>query len=723
MVIEAIAQIKSGGALQVLTNMKTWELELQKEPPRRFTEGLCYAYLGQPLEAIAIWTKLIAEGYWSRELVLQAARCQLCLGQPLFAREILEIDGVQLYQAPTSELFKLWCDSFFHPANKEPLDPLLSFLRAVDRPLSKQETLILIRALVVSGDTLGALQIFSDELPCPLMPDLSALAHFLKSESAIVEAIAVLRCLVATGQATIEHEIELINLEHMSGDIDRLDHTLADAVERYPESLEIIKIIVRHSLRESRLHVAALWFARLEALVPEDMTTELRPLAALVQLKFDDLQSVEMTINEIEESDQSYDEVRVEFFSKINNPLLARQYQDRLLNNSRRSIASVMSSARLSLQVGDTSDALSKAYEVLAQVPQHLGAVTVIVDTHGKNTELRWIQILQAAVLDHKTCASHKSWISHCLADYYHSSQNYALASRLYEESNFLAAKVKNNPYNRNEHSKQCTNIKKLFRSEELPRLPRSNQANSQPCVPVFIVGVPRSGTTLTEQMLAKHSHCIGMGERPYIQHSLSWLNNAYPAVSAQDFLRSCSSRQLEGMRNSYYGLLEPHYRDYRGGGRPFLIDKLPDNYMHIGWIRLLLPEAKIIYAYRDPREIALSCWRANFGAINWAFDQEDIGARIIEHQRLMSVWMEIYEDAIFPSTYEDLVRSPRTQIHNILNFLGLSWEARCLDHADNSSVVATASIRQVRREVFQSSLGSWTKYKDALRPVLDMLE
>jgi hypothetical protein len=166
---------------------------------------------------------------------------------------------------------------------------------------------------------------------------------------------------------------------------------------------------------------------------------------------------------------------------------------------------------------------------------------------------------------------------------------------------------------------------------------------------------------------------------------------------------------------------LEPHYRDYRGVGRPFLIDKLPDNYMHIGWIRWLLPEAKIIYASRDPREIALSCWRANFSAINWAFDLQDIGARIAEHQGLMKVWMEMYKDAIFLSTYEDLVQSPRMQMHNILTFLGLSWEEGCLDHADNNSVVATASIREVRREIFQSSLGSWISYKDALRPALDM--
>jgi len=721
MVIEAVAQIKSGGALQVLRNIKTWELDLRETPSCRFAEGLCYGYLGQPREAITIWTKLMAEGYYSLELAVQAARCHLCVGQPVSAREILEGDGTQLHREPTGELFKLWCESFFHSENEEPLDLLLTFLQTADRPLSKQETLILMRALVVSGDTLGALQIFADELPQSLMPELPALVRFLKGESAISEAIVVLRCFIAMGKATTEHEIELINLEQMLGDIDRLDHTLADAVERYPESLDIIKIIVRHSLRHNRQDVAAVWFIRLEALAPEDMTADLGPLAALVQLGFDALQSVEMTLNATEESDQSYDEVRVEFFSKINSPFFARQYQDRLLSVSRRSIASVMSSARLSLQVGDTSDALTKAQEVLAQVPQHLGAVTVIVDTQGKDTELRWIQILQSAVLDHKICATHKSRISHCLADYYHSSKNYTLASRLYEESNLLAAEVRNNAYNRNEHSKQCANIKALFRSDELSHLPLSNQANGRPCVPVFIVGVPRSGTTLTEQMLAKHSHCIGMGERPYIQYSLNLLNNAHPTVGPQDVLKSCSSRQREDIRNSYYGLLEPHYRDYRGVGRPFLIDKLPDNYMHIGWIRWLLPEAKIIYASRDPREIALSCWRANFSAINWAFDLQDIGARIAEHQGLMKVWMEMYKDAIFLSTYEDLVQSPRMQMHNILTFLGLSWEEGCLDHADNNSVVATASIREVRREIFQSSLGSWISYKDALRPALDM--
>ena len=164
MVIEAVAQIKSGGALQVLRNIKTWALDLRETPSCRFAEGLCYGYLGQPREALTIWTKLMAEGYYSLELVVQAARCHLCVGQPVSAREILEGDGTQLHREPTGELFKLWCESFFHSENEEPLDLLLTFLQTADRPLSKQETLILMRALVVSGDTLGALQIFADEL-------------------------------------------------------------------------------------------------------------------------------------------------------------------------------------------------------------------------------------------------------------------------------------------------------------------------------------------------------------------------------------------------------------------------------------------------------------------------------------------------------------------------------------------------------------------------------
>ena len=170
--------------------------------------------------------------------------------------------------------------------------------------------------------------------------------------------------------------------------------------------------------------------------------------------------------------------------------------------------------------------------------------------------------------------------------------------------------------------------------------------------VPVFIVGMPRSGTTLTEQIIARHPQCIGMGERPYLSNFISELVLSPTSTQLHEGdLASINLRALTSMPDSYAARLAVHDKReetaFFKAERRLFIDKMPDNYQHLGWIREVLPQSKIIYVQRDPREVLLSCWRAHFGAIPWAFEPETIALRIRDHYRLMAFWLKEYGDSV----------------------------------------------------------------------------
>tara|TARA_Y100000385_G_scaffold260830_1_gene291057 strand:- start:536 stop:2773 length:2238 start_codon:yes stop_codon:yes gene_type:complete len=723
---EAVARVKSGGALKVLGMIDQPNFEAAGDQQWLFIKALCLTFLGRMAEALVIWEQLIAQDQWSEEAILQAANCHLSLAEPERAQHILEIARSSDEAWQEDAVSVLWAETLLHPDNPQSTEPLVSQLRSANKPLTPLSSLLLLRALVNNKDWEAASAQLSGKLNENSSPTLADLSAFLKNHGAVAEAVAALKAFVSQSESLLEHHLDLIDLERALGDTDRIQHALADAAEQFPDALDITRAIIDQCLSSDDIAMAAAWFGELEAKWDSERIEELKPLATMIQLALDDLLAVEETLNEADESDERFDQARVAFYSKVNQTEVALHYQERMAASERSSIHGLMSIARLSLQTGDTNRAVNHAKSVLKVAPQHLGATAILIESHGKAAELSLIQRLQCEALDFRAPARQRAWIKHCLAGYHHAIGDFTTASTLYQDSNELAQAAEPSGYRRDSHSAQCLEIREAFHPDATGHLiAEPGNEPPEPCVPVFIVGVPRSGTTLTEQILARHSRCIGMGERPYASKSLAWLR-AMQSHSSQplgDALLNASKAQLHELRQNYYELLKPHYRHYQASEPPFVIDKMPDNYQHIGWLKLLFPEAKIIYAKRDPKEIALSCWRANFGSIKWAFDPTDIGHRIAEHMSLMSFWMAHDGHHMLVSDYRDLVRNPREQAERLLNFLGLDWEDACLDHTKNQSVVATASLRQVRQPIYTSSLDMWQQYQSSLAPAFEQFE
>ena len=252
--------------------------------------------------------------------------------------------------------------------------------------------------------------------------------------------------------------------------------------------------------------------------------------------------------------------------------------------------------------------------------------------------------------------------------------------------------------------------------TEEFFRQERPGASDSE--LPVFVVGMPRSGTSLVEQILASHSQAAGAGELwdlPNLVASLQVRRNRrdeYPAS-----LRSMKAAELGKLAAPYLQRLA------RTDGKAIrVVDKMPQNFLHLGLIALLFPKARVIHCRRDPLDVCLSCYFQNFHRANFAWSLEDLGQYHAEYERLMAHWQDVLPLRMMEVRYEDLVTRQEELTRELVRFCGLEWEDSCLSFHKNSRRVQTASALQVRRPMYNSSIGRWHKYRTQLEPLRQSL-
>ncbi|MFT7288357.1 MAG: tetratricopeptide (TPR) repeat protein [Halieaceae bacterium] len=240
---------------------------------------------------------------------------------------------------------------------------------------------------------------------------------------------------------------------------------------------------------------------------------------------------------------------------------------------------------------------------------------------------------------------------------------------------------------------------------------------------PIFVVGMPRSGTTLTEQILCSHPSVFGAGEldlMPRIQRLMP------KALKTKEPFPQCI-RQItphlreEAARFYLHGLLQ--YDEEL----PFVVDKLPHNFEALGLISMIFPKAKIIHVRRDPRDNALSNLQQNFkakqGKLGYAFDQVNAAHHINDYHRLMNHWREVLPIPMLEFFYEDLVTDQEQWTRVLLDFIGVDWDESVRDFHKTERAVRTASVGQVRQPMYQTSKQKWRRYEAHLQPLLETLD
>ncbi|MEP5766209.1 MAG: sulfotransferase [Halieaceae bacterium] len=266
----------------------------------------------------------------------------------------------------------------------------------------------------------------------------------------------------------------------------------------------------------------------------------------------------------------------------------------------------------------------------------------------------------------------------------------------------------------------QVTNdaILEVFDDELLQRL--AGQGCDDPA-PIFVLGLPRSGSTLIEQILASHSMVEGTSELPYLARVAASLNhNRADGINYPEAVRELAGSNLVQLGQDYLSYAQMH----RVEGKPRFIDKMPNNFPNVGLLHLILPNAKIIDARRHPLDTCLGNFRQLFAkGQNFTYDLTEIGEYYLEYQRLMDAWHERLPGQVLTVQYEDNVADFENQVRRILEFCELPWEDACLRFYDTDRPIRTASSEQVRQPIYSDSLNYWKRYEDKLGELIEVLE
>lgn len=256
-----------------------------------------------------------------------------------------------------------------------------------------------------------------------------------------------------------------------------------------------------------------------------------------------------------------------------------------------------------------------------------------------------------------------------------------------------------------------------LHSADFMAQMPRASIRSDRP---IFIVGMVRSGTSLVEQILASHPSVYGAGELPDIiqtalsLHSMLGTDLLYPLclpLLTEDKINTITRRYLDGLA----GLSPAAVR---------VVDKMPGNFMHLGLIELLFPDARVIHCTRDPMDTCLSAYFQNFSISNYySYNLSSLGLYYGEYRKIMQHWKKVLRIPMLDIQYEELVANQEPVSKKIIEFCGLEWDDRCLRFHETRRFVGTASHDQVRRPLYNKSVARWKNYEKYLNPLREALE
>ena len=365
----------------------------------------------------------------------------------------------------------------------------------------------------------------------------------------------------------------------------------------------------------------------------------------------------------------------------------------------------------------------SEAAAELAAIPRPYGDAELLIvwrqlllaDRSGEATTASALADRLAALVEHEGSGLIEHRIISCfdLAFFHDKKGGKDRAFAYWQAGHRLLARVQ--PFSRERFRDFVDTSIRCFDARHLREGARAASSDD---AAIFVVGLPRSGTTLTEQILAAHPSVFGAGERSALYRTI--VNLAGPAQQAETVRRfaALDETALTAASDTYLSDLRALAPDAR-----FIVDKMPGNALQLGAIATLLPGARIIYCRRDPRDIGLSIFQFRFfGYHPYAHDLADLGWYIGEHERLMEHWVRVLPLPICQVALADWVNDFTGTLRRLLDFLGLPYASACERFYEQKRRVRTASADQVRRPINARGLGRWKGYAAQLAPMITEL-
>ncbi len=463
-------------------------------------------------------------------------------------------------------------------------------------------------------------------------------------------------------------------------DLDKAEEYLLQALELDTQNSNVMNGLAGVLLRKEKDAAALAMIQNAMKLCPDSIDVMLN--MAKVLLKMDDVNGAEATYHRI---------------SKIMPSNI-----DALVG-----LGSVLSKQG---KFGGARENFEKALEI---DPERIAAHVELVSIDSPDVEDSEIIYLRNAYEDTAISDEDKMRIAFCLGKTYEKAGKYNEAFSYLADGNRL--KRENYEYSLADERKFFSQIKTSFNGEFFQD---RSDCGCKDKTPIFILGMPRSGTTLTEQILSSHPLVFGAGELPDLKKILIDRCGAegYEVFPEKSGLL-CSDDYIQ-MGRDYLNGLRTRY-----GESERVTDKMPHNFLHVGMIRLMLPNAKVIHCRRDPIDNCLSIYKQNFAGVHkYAYDLKELGGYHLLYQDLMEHWHQMLPGFMFDLQYEDLVADQEGMTRRLLEFCELPWDEDCLQFHKSERMIKTASYTQVRKKIYSDSVKLWHHYEAELQPLIEAL-
>jgi len=309
-----------------------------------------------------------------------------------------------------------------------------------------------------------------------------------------------------------------------------------------------------------------------------------------------------------------------------------------------------------------------------------------------------------------------KSGLLFDLAAAYEHRKDDARAFHFAQEAN--QASRRHLSYQANEHREYCQRLQQYFNGEFFQHRRHYGHPSK---LPVFVCGMPRSGTTLVEQILGGHEDIFVAGEigilSSVMQRLKAWERHLGSGQSYPECIQDLTEEQSVQFAEQVLEDLRHYHADAQ-----YIVDKLPHNFENIGLLRLLFPNAPVIHVLREPRDVAVSNYfinyQAKFGGMGFAYDLNDIGMQLVDYQQLNAHWDITLTKPVLTLRYEDVVDDTEGAARKMLAYLDLDWTPEVLNHQNLERAVKTASVWQVRQPIYKTSKEKWRRYQEFLAPL-----
>ena len=448
---------------------------------------------------------------------------------------------------------------------------------------------------------------------------------------------------------------------------------------------------------------------------------EARPNSISILVNLGALYRVQERFNEAKKTLEIALEININHFSALvnygntlrdlNQDSKAINYYNKALDINDKNEILLINLAGSFQMVGDFEQAKKILRKLHSEFPQNAVADQMYSNVHNyKDDKSHQTEMLEKLNKENVS-ANDKMVLCFALAKSFSDQKNPEMSSKYFIMANDLKfASFKN--FNFEEQTKYLTSPKNDFKAFNFNK----NISLEKPEL-IFIVGLPRSGTTLTHQIISSHSEVFGAGESPILK------NIFVKKFEEQDFIKKMID--LDNNHNDFKDKLKNKllsmYKQY--DNNLIILDKAPLNLVWIGFIKILFPSAKIVHCKRNLKDTALSIYKNTYEgwALPWSYNQQYLIKFINLYKELMIFWQSKMPNHIYDCHYENLVNNPIIETKKLISFCNLDWEDGCLDHTKNKTGIKTVSIEQARKPIYKNSVNlneSYIKYLDFLNQI-----